>query len=132
MKSERVYPYQLESGDLVVVRPKGSKPYARQIENFKRTPNAVSYYLGDQHYHFSTVGRAREGKVLIERVVRDHAARPWPFMRKDGRIVEDQLCACGRLQPEHGPGYAGTFGHGSLEESGCSKFTWTEFVEREA
>lgn len=130
MKSERVYPYQLEASDLIVVRPKNAEPYARKIENFKRTSNSVSFHVGEQHYHFGTVGRAREGTAMLERVVHDHTARPWPFMRRDERVIEDQKCACGRLQSEHGPGFGGAFGHGSCEASGCSKFTWVSFVER--
>lgn len=50
--------------------PKGVEPYGEKITGFKRTTNAVrSYYLGGQFYHWGTVGRAKEGKVVLTRVI---------------------------------------------------------------
>lgn len=131
MRTENIYPYQLEEGDMLLVTPKSGPSYAETIKHFKRTSNAVSYYLGEQHYHFGTVGRAKEGKVKLTRVVRDHRENPFPYKTPKGVMILDELCSCGHLRSSHGPGVAGAFGHGSCETSGCPKFTWVRFVDRD-
>lgn len=131
MRTERIYPYQLEEGDLLLVSPKEGPSYSEQIVGFKRTRNAVSYTLNGQFYHFGTVGRAKEGKVVLTRVVRDHTENPYPYMTPTKKLIVDELCSCGRLRSEHGPGAAGAFGHGSLESSGCPKFTFARMIDLE-
>jgi hypothetical protein len=131
MKSEFIFPHELRDGDMLVVKPKIGPSYAVPILEFKRTDNAVSFRVDGQHKHFATVGRAREG-LKIERVVMDHTENPYPFKTKTGKLIYDELCACGKLRSQHGPGFGGAFGHGSCELSHCPRFTWVMMIDQEA
>lgn len=44
----------------------------------------------------------------------------------NGKVVIDEMCACGRLRSNHG----GFMGHGGIVEI-CKQFTWTDFIFEE-
>lgn len=52
---------------------------------------------------------------------------PFPRATKDGRIIVDEMCDCGRRRSQHN-GIGPAWGHGACRASGCAKFTWVEHV----
>lgn len=57
-----------------------------------------------------------------------HLDSPFPTPTANGRkIVEDEVCLCGKLRSEHADLVVG-WGHGPCEETNCIRFTWRRAV----
>lgn len=53
---------------------------------------------------------------------------PFPRTLADGRVIVDEMCACGQPRSRHEASAFGAFGHGHCGASTCKRFTWVAMV----
>lgn len=53
-------------------------------------------------------------------------ASPFPFVKDDRVIANDEQCYCKHLRSAHFD--AAAYGHGPCIRCGCAKFTWMRFL----